>query len=357
MNSYTEDTMNNMTSEFDIITKILKDSIHELEDKRILLIGSTGAISTYLGKYLIYIKKNNIINIDLTFTSRSKESLNKKYTVDELKYVEEILLDVRKPYGLNSSFDYIIFAAGNADPKNIIKDPINIIDSNYQGLYNLLSSLESKGTNTKIIFFSTREVYGLLNSKKEITENDIGSLNQLNFRSCYPEVKKLCENMLECVAEINPNISYSIIRLAHIYGPFMNVENDGRIMNDLIGMTLNGKGIKLLSDGSAIRAFCYVADAVTGIITAMSDKNHKSVFNLANEDEPISIKELAFTIQKLYPERVPGIAFKNSDGNDNKNAYFFKERMVLSTERIRNLGWKPHFSLNNGLKLTINSYL
>lgn len=125
----------------------------------------------------------------------------------------------------------------------------------------------------------------MVSNKSVIEEDDIGVLDPLNFRSCYPEVKKLCENMLECAVENYANLSYSILRLAHIYGPGMNIQNDGRIMNDLVEMTVNSKGIKLLSDGSAVRAFCYISDAVTGIIKAMLVNENKAVFNIANEQK------------------------------------------------------------------------
>ena len=232
---------------------------------------------------------------------------------------------------------------------------MDIIHTNYLGLHNTIE-FAKKQTRTKIVFFSTREIYGMVSNKSVIEEDDIGVLNPLNFRSCYPEVKKLCENMLECAVENYANLSYSILRLAHIYGPGMNIQNDGRIMNDLVEMTVNSKGIKLLSDGSAVRAFCYISDAVTGIIKAMLVNENKAVFNIANETEAKSIREVVTLIQEIFPALVPSVEYAQNS-NANSKGYFFTSRTELSTKRLESLGWKPETSLAEGLKKTIQSYL
>jgi len=47
-------------------------------------------------------------------------------------------LDVKEPFQLTGQYDYIIFAAGNADPKNIVNNPLDIIHTNYLGLHNTI---------------------------------------------------------------------------------------------------------------------------------------------------------------------------------------------------------------------------
>lgn len=347
--------MNILEQDFQQLIRSLDLELLQLENKNILLIGATGSISSYLGKFLIYVLKTKNVEFKLTLTARSPQSLEKYYSESDKDFFKCVFLDVKDPIKLADKYDYIIFAAGNADPKNIIGNPIDIIHTNFSGLYNTLEFAKEL-PKTKIIFFSTREIYGIVPNKNIIEENDIGVLDPLNFRSCYPEVKKLCENMLECAADIYPNLSYSILRLAHIYGPGMNIQNDGRIMNDLVEMTINGNGIKLLSDGSAIRAFCYVSDAVNAIVKAMLSNENKTVFNVANETEPKSIREVALLIQTLFPSLVPSVEYAKNSDIDSKG-YFFTTRTELSTKKLENLGWIPQISLENGLKKTIQSYL
>lgn len=334
----------------------LKDTLAKLENKKILVVGASGAISSYFCKFLIYSLRERLASFKLTLTVRNEKSLKKCYSENEQAFFDTVFLDVKEPFNINnSSYDYIIFAAGNADPKNIIANPLDIINTNYLGLYNTIE-FAKKQDKTKILFFSTREIYGLVPNTTVIEETDVGVLDPLNFRSCYPEVKKLCENMLECATESYENISYSIFRLAHVYGPGMNIQNDGRIMNDLVEMAVKAKGIKLLSDGSAVRAFCYVSDAVAGILVAMVTDSQKSVFNLANETEPKSIRDIVALIQQLFPERVPTIEYSDKT-NANTKGYFFTARTELSTKRLESLGWKPEISLKEGIEKTIFSYL
>lgn len=347
--------MSILEEDFRELSQRLSPELSQLDGKSILLVGATGAISSYLGRFLINVLQTKIASFQLTLTARSEGSLKKYYSEVDKSLFRCIFLDVKEPFQLVGQYDYIIFAAGNADPKNIVNNPLDIIHTNYLGLHNTIE-FAKKQAKTKIVFFSTREIYGMVSNKSVIEEDDIGILNPLNFRSCYPEVKKLCENMLECAVDSYANLSYSILRLAHIYGPGMNIQNDGRIMNDLVEMTVNGKGIKLLSDGSAVRAFCYISDAVTGIIKAMLVNENKAVFNIANETEAKSIREVVTLIQEIFPVLVPSVEYAQNS-NANSKGYFFTSRAELSTKRLESLGWKPETSLAEGLKKTIQSYL
>lgn len=346
--------MSILENDFKQLTHTLKQDLTLFNNKNILLVGATGAISSYLGKFFIYLLKNKTVNFKLTLTARNESSLKRHYLDSDKLFFNHIYLDVKNPFQINEEFDYIIFAAGNADPKNIVNNPLDIIHTNYLGLHNTIE-FAKKQSKTKIIFFSTREIYGVVPNKSIIEENDIGILDPLSFRSCYPEIKKLCENMLECAADIYPNLSYSILRLAHIYGPGMNIHNDGRIMNDLVEMTLKGQGIKLLSDGSAIRAFCYVSDAITAIVKSMLVHDHKSVFNIANETEPKTIREVVSLIQELFSDLIPSVSYAQS--NIPSKGYFYTTRTELSTKRLESLGWKPEVLLSEGIQKTIKSYL
>lgn len=347
--------MSVLEQDFKQLSQRLITELSQLEGKSILLVGATGAISSYLGRFLIYALQTKVVDFQLTLTARSENSLQKYYSESDKAFFKCAFLDVKESFKLEEQYDYIIFAAGNADPKNIVNNPLDIIHTNYLGLYNTLEFAKTQ-RKTKIVFFSTREIYGMVSNKTVIEESDIGVLDPLNFRSCYPEVKKLCENMLECAVDTSPHLSYSILRLAHIYGPGMNIKNDGRIMNDLVEMTVSGRGIKLLSDGSAVRAFCYISDAVTGIIKAMLVNENKAVFNVANETEAKSIREVVSLLQEIFPTLVPFVEYAK-DSNANTKGYFFTARTELSTKRLESLGWKPEISLAEGLKKTVQSYL
>ena len=86
-------------------------------------------------------------------------------------------------------------------------------------------------------------------------------------------------------------VNFNAVRIAHSYGPTMQLENDGRVMADLMGDVVAGRDIVLKSSGEAIRAFLYITDAVLGMFTILFHGEPAMAYNLANETEPISIKD------------------------------------------------------------------
>ncbi len=83
---------------------------------------------------------------------------------------------------------------------------------------------------------------------------------------------------------------------------------------------------------------------------------NKAVFNIANETEAKSIREVVTLIQEIFPALVPSVEYAQNS-NANSKGYFFTSRTELSTKRLESLGWKPETSLAEGLKKTIQSYL
>ena len=78
----------------------------------------------------------------------------------------------------------------------------------------------------------------------------------------------------------------------YTYGPGMKLD-DGRVFADFIANILNKKDIIMKSDGSAIRAFCYLSDAVSGFFTVLLNGENGSVYNVGNDKGVVSILNLA----------------------------------------------------------------
>ena len=149
------------------------------------------------------------------------------------------------------------------------------------------------------------------------------------------------------------NVNYQIARIAHVYGPGMNIENDGRIMSDIIFDVVNNKNIILKSDGSALRAFCYISDAIRGIFTIVLKGEQNNVYNLSNEEEEISIKKLSELFVELFPEKNIKIEYVIPTLND---VYTNYKRNGLDNKKIYSLGWKIKIKLKEGIKKTVLSF-
>ena len=119
---------------------------------------------------------------------------------------------------------------------------------------------------------------------------------------------------------------------------------------------VNDRDIVLNSDGTAIRAFCYVADTVTGIIEVMVNGENTEAYNLANETEPYMIRDVAKKLVDLYPEKGLKVVFSNPS-DEVKKGYVSYKIVKLDTSKLESLGWSPKVELEEGMKRTVDSFI
>lgn len=335
------------------LEKIVRQNINFdiLKDKNILITGATGMIASYYMYTLMYLNDKLNYNIKIYALVRNKEKLELLTYFSKRNDIIPIEQDVCEEIKLNSKIDYIIHMASSANPKTITTHPTEIIKANVLGTMNVLRL--ARKNNSEVIFTSTREVYGKMpEDKEEIYEEDMGTLDCLELRSCYPESKRMAENLLVS-AFYEYGIRYKIARIAHCYGPGMIIDNDGRIMSDLIENVVKGQDILLKSDGKAKRAFCYILDAITALMKITVSKNQNQVYNVANETEEIAIRDLAYLLKDLCRDNKIDVIFKVEE-NDNKYVKF--KRTKLNTEKLEKLEWYPVVSLREGLIRTIEFF-
>ena len=225
---------------------------------------------------------------------------------------------------------------------------------NVIGTHNLLNLAKDKKVKG-FLFFSSSEIYGQVDSSKmPIKEDTYGLIDPMDTRSCYAESKRMGETM--CVSWFHQHgVPVKIIRPFHTYGPGMRLD-DGRVYADFISDIVNNRDIVMKSDGSAIRAFCYVADAVTGFFTVLLKGEVGHAYNISNDRCGISILDLANKLISLFPEKKLKIKSLKSVGN--KNYLQSKvSRTSPDISKVRNLGWYPDVSIEQGFKRTIRSFL
>ena len=323
---------------------------HELKEKTVLITGATGMLASYVGFTLLYLNEQLGLNIQPVFLARNEKKLKQIYG-DALLNAHCLVQDVCEPIKYNSAVDFIFHAAGAASPHYILNDPIGVINANVQGTQQVLELAHNNQTKN-IVFASTREVYGRVEGKTSIDESDMGVLDPLNPRDCYPESKRLAEALLMAY-HMQYQINFNSVRIAHAYGPGMQVEGDGRVMSDLINDAVNARDIHLKSTGEAERAFCYVTDAVSGLLRVMLQGEPTKAYNLANEKEPIRIIDLANLLQQLAGS---GKGVKVEIEKNSQAEYTNYERTAMNTKRLEALGWLTKTELKDGLERTLKSF-
>lgn len=345
--------MINNTIILDDINEIINNStssIPFLKNKSILITGANGMLSSYLVATFLKLNQNLNTNIKIYALVRNKEKFYSKMGIFQEENITVIEQDICKKIDLEEKIDIIFHFASSSNPQTILNSPIDIIKANTLGTYNVLEF--SKKNKSYVVFSSTREIYGKTNELEAIKETDYGILDPSDLRSCYPESKRMAENMMICY-NYQYNIPYCILRIAHSYGPGMIINNDGRIMADLIGNIVNRQDIILKSKGEAKRSFCYVSDAITGVLIAMS-KEKNQIYNLSNEKEEITIKELANLMSSMYKDKQISVIY-NIPKERSKGYVSFK-RTPLDTSKIEKHGWTPKVKLQEGITKTVQFF-
>ncbi|HFU7328516.1 TPA: NAD-dependent epimerase/dehydratase family protein [Streptococcus agalactiae] len=323
-----------------------------IANKGVLISGSNSMLASYMVFLLAYLNETRNYQTQIIATARNIEKSRDKFSdLVGKDYFTLIPYDVEERLEYDGKVDYIIHAASNASPTAILSNPVSIIKANTIGTLNLLDFAKEK-TIENFLFLSTREVYGT-SIKEVIDEEAYGGFDILATRACYPESKRMAETLLQSYYD-QYKVPFTIARIAHSFGPGMELGNDGRIMNDLLSNVIDGKDIVLKSSGTAERAFCYLADAVSGLFTILLNGEVGQAYNVANEDQPIMIKDLAQKLVDLFSDKNISVVF---DIPKTMSAGYSKMgRTRLTMAKLEALGWKREVSLESGILKTVQAF-
>jgi dTDP-glucose 4,6-dehydratase len=123
--------------------------------------------------------------------------------------------------------------------------------------------------------------------------------------------------------------------------------NDGRALPNFVHQALTGQPITVYGTGKQTRSFCYVSDLIEGIYRLMMSDEHYPT-NIGNPHE-ITILEFAERIRTLLDVTAP-IIFEPLPQDDPK------QRCPDISKARRLLGWEPKVDLEEGLRLTLESF-
>lgn len=327
----------------------------QLKQKVILITGGSGFLASYLVKSLLTANDLHGLGLQIICIARRQQSVNQRLA-GFLSHpgLRVILHDISEPLPPDfPASDIIIHSASQASPKYYGVDPVGTLMANAAGTMYLLNHA-CKYKSSHFLFFSSGEVYGSQNNPGLlITESDYGYLDSMQVRSCYAESKRIGETM--CAAWSHQHgLHTSVVRPFHTYGPGMALD-DGRVFADFVADVVHGRDIVLKSDGLATRPFCYIADASLGFLIVLMKGNSAEAYNVANPSAEISMKDLAYTLAGLYPERGIGVKFESPDAD---NSYLKSPvlRSCPSIAKVIKLGWEPSVGIKEGFARTIQAY-
>lgn len=327
-----------------IYRKALERVIPEIaiSDGCVLVTGASGLIGSCIID-LLMLSNEHGRHFDVYALGRNKEKLSSRFKAFKesanLHFIEQ---DIMMPLNNDISYDYIIHGASNADPRNYALYPVETMLINVEGAKNILNYCKVH-LDTRALLMSTFEVYG--NAGKDVyVETDSGIVDINKLRSCYPESKRCMEVLTRCYVD-EYGVKAVIGRLSSIFGPTM-AKDDSKAHAQFIRNGLNGENIVLKSKGEQRRTYCYVIDAVTGLLCVLSKGKVGEAYNISNENSIVSIAEVAQTVANIAGTRV----IMQLPNEIEKKGYSTPQNCILDNAGLRSLGWSGNYDIVRGIK-------
>lgn len=304
---------------------------------RIVLSGAAGFIGSHLCDRLLG-DGHEVIAVDNLITGAER---NLAHLAEQPRFFFA-LHDITQPFAIDGTVDAVLHLASLASPKDYMEHPLETLESGSSGTRNMLELARQK--EARFLLTSTSECYGDPHVHPQV-ETYWGNVNPVGPRSCYDESKRFAEALTMAYHRTH-GVRSTIARIFNTYGPRMKLD-DGRVVPALIDQALRGEALTVFGDGSQTRSFCYVSDMVEGLWRlAMSEERYP--VNLGNPRE-MTILEFAETIRQLTGTKSP-IVYRPLPADDPK------QRRPDISKAKRTLGWEPEVVLEDGLRLTIDSF-
>ena len=306
--------------------------------KRIFVTGCAGFIGSHIVDKLLLDKKD-VIGIDNLCTGQ-KKFLSNALKNKKFKFINGDLLNLNLLKKILKNIDLVYHLAANADVRSGFKHPKKDLEQNVICTFNLLEAMRHNSVK-KIVFTSTAPIYGDVNLFPTPENSPLS-----NQTSLYGASKLYCEGLIQSYCE-GYNLQSWIFRFVSILGPRYT---HGHVFDFYKQLNVNKKNkLKILGNGLQKKSYLNVKDCVSAILIASKKANKKiNIFNLGC-DEFINVNKSAKIICKKLNVKPKFFYTGGKIGWIGDQPFVF-----LKTKKIRKLGWKNKFNIEESIKMTVN---
>ena len=317
--------------------------------KQVLITGGLGFIGSNLARALVG-QGADVTLVDSLIPQYGGNLFN----IEDIRDKVSInVCDVRDPFAmayLLHGKDYLFNLAGQTSHMDSMVHPQVDLDINAAAQLSILEACREKNPGIKIVFASTRQIYGKpdylpVDENHPIRPVDVNGINKLAGEWYH---------LLYCNVY---GIRACALRLTNTYGPGMRVRDARQTFLGIwVRLLIEGKPIKVFGDGEQLRDFNYVDDCVEALLIAgVSEEANGKVYNLGS-NEVVSLKALAEMMVELgrnkhFRARFDLVPFpperKAIDIGD-----YYSDFSLITHE----LGWQPKVDLREGLQKTLSYY-
>ena len=306
----------------------------------VLVTGATGLIGSALAAVLSYANKHFALGLRILCYGRNADKGN---ALVQTLGVEFIAGDIRSPMALNGTIgtlDYIIHCAAITKSADMVAKPVEVMMTAVDGTRNMLELARTRQCKS-FVYLSSMEVYGITTCR-EVRESDLGYIDLANPRSSYPESKRLCEAL--CVAYATQyGLDVKTVRLAQAFGAG-TPQDDTRVFAQFARSALAGHSLTLHTAGQSRGNYCYLSDAVRGLLTVLLKGEKGEAYNIANPAASKTVREMAEIVANEVCEgRIKVVV--NIPADIKERGYAPDVGYVLNADKLKALGWTPKYGL------------
>lgn len=242
---------------------------------------------------------------------------------------------------------YVFHFAGQVSHVMSLTDPYPDIDINIGGTTVLLEALKRRNREAKVVFSSTRGAYGEV-ARLPATEDEPSHPKALH------EISKLTAELILQAYTRHNGIDSCSLRLTNTYGPRSQMQH-GRfgVVNYFIRLAMDGETIKIFGDGTTLRDYLYVDDAIDAVLrAALEDAAGNSPVYNVGRTTPTSLRELVEAIIDVAGTGRWELAPFSEERKAQEPGDFYSDVSRIGTR----LGWRPRTELRLGLEETVDYY-
>lgn len=313
---------------------------------KILVTGGAGFIG---GNFVLYMvdkyPNDTIVNLDLLTYAGNLETLKSVEHKPNYKFIQGDIADAGFIDELfkNEQFDAVVNFAAESHVDRSIKDPGIFVKTNVLGTQTLLDASKKYGVK-RYHQVSTDEVYGDL----PLDRTDLFFTEETPLHTSSPySASKAGADLLVLAYYRTFKLPVTISRCSNNYGPYHFPE---KLIPLMISRALNDEKLPVYGKGENVRDWLHVTDHCIAIDLVLRKGRIGEVYNIGGHNERTNLEVVKTILRELHKPETLIQYVTDRAGHDLRYA-------IDPTKMEAELGWKPIYTFDTGIKQTIQWYL